>query len=324
MKSVLTVFILCLPIFCHAQKMDTTITKLDSVYKVVIMEFYPFGELQKIIFQTREKVLFDEHGNPRLLTEEERFDLFMRNYPINEIIGKVVEDSLKVFHESGLLQHKKIGNPEQHWFYHYDKDGKLSHIEKRQEEQYIYIDEDQVLEVDQYHIQVEGKIGEEQWGKLELRNTAKQALALTFKTTDVANSLDRQSIQLLVGETDTLLLKVQIAAPASRSTLQILRDMEPILTLPISVNGYDLSEEDFTPESSAQALSFTNRKSLFLQIDNKEKLLKIYRNGVQLVHSPISQIKNEIDMQSLKPGEYRFEITDLGSQEKRYCKVLLQ
>jgi len=50
-------------------------------------------------------------------------------------------------------------------------------------------------------------------------------------------------------------------------------------------------------------------------------MFAIIRNKKEKLNTPIPKVINEINISKLKSGNYKFRIHDLGTNQKRYCKV---
>ncbi|MGB3801312.1 MAG: hypothetical protein WA952_15960 [Lewinella sp.] len=96
--------------------------------------------------------------------------------------------------------------------------------------------------------------------------------------------------------------------------------------LPVTVEGYDLAQRDFTaelPGTPALTLPTASRKRLLLHLSGSEKLLTVSLEGVVVDRFSVGRGRDEIRVEGWPPGIYSLRLQDLGTGTDRYALIRL-
>lgn len=108
--------------------------------------------------------------------------------------------------------------------------------------------------------------------------------------------------------------------PGVRQQVIQLAGPDQTYAVRLALRGHDLTEKDFTPSSSPADLEqfdASEREHLFLRLESTEKLLNLYQGEKLRFRIPVGRQIDQIPVYHLPAGDYRMEIIDLGTGEKR-------
>jgi hypothetical protein len=96
--------------------------------------------------------------------------------------------------------------------------------------------------------------------------------------------------------------------------------------LKVQTIGYDLNQSDFVAEEDLRkrrAIELKIDKDVFIEIVGNNKLVT-FRNKKIEINLPTSKLLNKLDGGLLPKGKYIAELQNLGTAEKRYCRIRIK
>ncbi|MFK8164959.1 MAG: hypothetical protein AB8H12_21105 [Lewinella sp.] len=115
-------------------------------------------------------------------------------------------------------------------------------------------------------------------------------------------------------------LSVNLPPGYRQQTLRIEGPEGKMHDVRLSLRGHDLTEADFIPNNTDVPLKQVDaqeRENIYLRLESTEKLLSIYRSDKVLYRLPVGRQVDVIPVYHLPAGDYRMEIIDLSTGEKR-------
>lgn len=131
---------------------------------------------------------------------------------------------------------------------------------------------------------------------------------------------------ILSRKTKLIPLNIKVEKGASRHVFKLKNSNGFVAELEIDVIGYDMLKEDFVNKSEAESARGIIRKwkeDIYIEVEGNNKLLKVIKDDEELV-IPVSKVVNRIKGTTLKEGEYSFELSNLKTSKKKYCKVIIE
>jgi hypothetical protein len=168
-------------------------------------------------------------------------------------------------------------------------------------------------------VHVSGYAGTQATATIKLLVTGEEDLQLqllnktdNIKLTGLTKALTSGSHELTVA--------VDMVPGVSQQTLRLAGPDKKMYDVHLALRGHDLTEKDFTPSnahSQLKQLDASEREHLYLRLESTEKLLNLYQGDKLRYHFPIGRQIDQIPVYHLPPGEYRMEVVDLSTGEKR-------
>jgi len=262
----------------------------------------------------------------RFKTAKEELDYYQKkNYSTFHIEKSLsARDSIIYFHENEKIE--KIIFRGTRYIYNYDEDWNFEYVEKEsRSKNTILFWEDLSFEVDQWQPQVVGKFGKEINFKFRLKNRTKEKQNLQLSTKDPAIRLLSSEIELLPFEEKFIPLKIKVNFGDGKKHIFFKNGKNKKFSFPFEVIGYDMDNGDFLSSyfyKNNLPFDIADRESVVIKLTENEKLLKIYHQGKLVSNHPISHSVNKVDLVYFEEGEYLFEIIDLKTNNKKYCRIV--
>ena len=244
----------------------------------------------------------------------------------------------KSYSKEDLFMRGMSGNPthkiDSMKIYSYDKDWKL--IEEKVLLEHILYDvhslakEEKKFLKNEYNlrdrlIKVVGKVG--QLKVISLKSSE-------FDLFTIENNNDNITIDHLndsitsVAITPTFKLSILIEPGINNYDLYIEGESYIKKRMRIEVLGYGIASSDFyemKTQARDNALKLSNTAEVYIEKEENEHLLRIRKEGEEnLTIVTTSKIANRLDLPSLGTGEFLLELTNLKTDKKKYCKILLE
>lgn len=304
-------FILLSYYSCFCQKMDTVIIQLNNYYLVEEIEYHENDKVKSIRYSTKSR--------QALLTPDKMMDYYMRDISINKEGDEFYEvtDSLKSFGMNGLLlQEEFYGRSPVIKIYHYNEFMKLDYLEKEDVNGIVYESDEVAWEENFYYI--EGRIGTKQNTSITLINRSSRIRNIGLVA---SNGIVIPEIELKPFETKDIDVNVDISSKDDKLLLSINTGKKIIEPIAIKIQGFDLTDLDFTKIDELQKVyDFIDRKELNIKLEGYEKELRISGEGVNY-RQGLSRIINTIDISNYKSGIYMIEIINLSDNTVKYCQM---
>jgi len=315
MKLLTLIFFASVLTQAFSQPVDTLVEKQGGLYSVRLVEYYDNGHIQKVSYYTKSKQTVE---NPK-----DKMELFMRNISTNDINGTYFDrlDSMKTYYKNSKIKLEDYNNSKaESYRYAYDEKWRLTYIEKQSGHgtSYLYGGKSGI-EINKPYIRVEGKSGSIIRDSIVFINHAPHnkviqlngSRELVLPTSLILHPKKAQNVEFGI-----------LAKPGDQETkLQIFVDDMLLTSIPTTILGYDLSDDDFSTNTDTAPLHyFEGRKYIYIKLEGGEKLVNFYsEEGGQAISIP--RILNKIELQSLKNGQYTLEIIDLSTDERSYCQI---
>lgn len=325
-------FLVFIPAFIHCQSTDTLIVKVDELFKVEIVETLGNGE-QIINYWTKSKKMLN-------LNKEM---LYLKGIQLDEELGYIDRlDSVKIVNENGQIEEEKyFGKKNSSIKYVYNGQGVSRYTITVKEKSgmmfYFFaseINEEKLSSVKQNFNLIGinkkkflklGKNGEVQGEVLNLKNEYDNPVKLSFRSNDSSIVFKQSNILCHANSFETLQFELAFNGEDVETNIEIFKGDTMLYSIPVTLEYYDLNEEDFNSLDRLDVSPIVNINALNLKIalNTDEKLLHIFRKGLRVHTQAISKVVNEVDFSVLESGEYLIEILDLGKNESKYCRVIL-
>ncbi|MFT5998766.1 MAG: hypothetical protein ACI81P_001221 [Neolewinella sp.] len=274
--------------------------------------------------QTRQDTVYNRWGQLANIKHLSKLDtegvsrayLFMRGLTSGDEVWQI--DSISVFNAEGkYIRTRPISE--------LDSDRKeTSGTAKRRSLMPTFPEEEQRNHVNERHsivdiVHVSGYAGTKASATINLWITGEEDLPLQLINKPENITLTGLPKALPTGSHE-LTVTVDMVPGVSQQTLRLSGPDKKVYDIRLALRGHDLTEEDFIPgkgPSQLKQLDATEREHLYLRLQSTEKLLNLYQEDKLRYHFPIGRQIDQIPVYHLPPGDYRMEIVDLSTGEKR-------
>ena len=165
-----------------------------------------------------------------------------------------------------------------------------------------------------------GRVGVLLTDTVRVTNWESYTDTLRFYCDDPVLRLDTTVI-LRPRETFRLILPIRPLAGDRRIILQAEDRNGMLRSTTVTVEGFDLTTEDFADSRHQAAVFQVPREEIVLKTEGPEKLLR--RRGLDgaWVSVPVGRGLDRISVRDWLPGDYPLELVDLGSGKKQYLTL---
>ena len=122
-------------------------------------------------------------------------------------------------------------------------------------------------------------------------------------------------------ETFRLILPIRPLAGDRRITLQTEDRNGKLWSTTVTVEGFDLTTEDFAGSRHQAAVFQVPGEEIVLKTEGPEKLLRLRGLDGAWVSVPVGRGLDRISVRDWLPGDYPLELVDLGSGKKQYLTL---
>jgi len=272
------------------------------------------------IFQEKGDTIFSEK---RIETENGKISEIRYTRSI-EYEGKYWKEDLSI---RGL---KPFGCTDSIRLYEYDADWKILATKVLRERKSIaeyrpvsYSSEE--FQLTENTIYITGRTNEEKKVIIGLQNLTAQDFFIEIRRKG-ESVLIQEPFLVKNRSTKTIKYDVKFSAGSKEIFLNLKNSNGKTRDLKIQMIGYDLTPSNFVSKKDLKkrkTITLKAGKDIFMDVSGNTKLLTI-KNRKRELNIPTSKILTRLEGDSLAKGKYIFELQNLGTNEKRYCRVKIE
>lgn len=295
MKNALLFFLLCLTSIIAAQNRQDTVFSAPGVISNV------------------------KHYSKMDVTSMSKADLFMRGLTFGDEVWQI--DSISVFDANGKFIRtrpiEELDRPQRSNETFQQREARLSKEKELANPKYakLYWPD---------RLAFSGYAGTRETKTFDIRIRVEAGMSL--RPADLPPNMSLSGLEQPLAEGEhKLTLNVLLAPGISQQTIRLSGPAGEAYDLHVAMQGYDLTEADFVSisnEASLKQLDAREREHLYLRLHSTEKLLNIYQGDQLRYHCPVGRQLDQLAVYQLPAGNYRMEIIDLGTGEKRSYGLL--
>ncbi len=166
-------------------------------------------------------------------------------------------------------------------------------------------------------VNVAGHVGDTKEATIHLWITGEEAIQLVLKEAPRNINLHEMPSSFPAGA-QSVSFTTTLTPGVSQQHLHFIGPDNQDIKIRIAQRGHDLSEADFTTaEDRLPFFDAREREHLYLRLQSTEKLLNLYRDDKLIYHFPVGRQLDQLPVYHLPSGDYRMEVIDLGTGERR-------